>query len=147
MTVTRANLHIVPDDDSVEILSDLALRAAIQADRFLLGKSAKTAPIEELVQELRKSPILPDDEWGRGQLADAGHLSVIGRAMGTYSGNTLRTVSELSEKIRHFVDSFEAPDKIADPKSWRPFLDFCLALHSELMVRRGPIRQERNVED
>ena len=67
--------------------------------------------------------------------------------MGESSGTTLRTVSELSEKIRHLVDSFEAPDQIADPKSWRPFLDFCLALHSELMVRRGPIRQERNIED
>jgi hypothetical protein len=126
---------------SVERLSLLALEAAMELDRLIVGASTELRSVDTLFSLLDHSGDDPFVSGGPRQLANPKTLDALNRAFhGT--NVSVKTTDDIRARMSEYMQTLAQNRQAGDAEALRPLKLFCIALHNELLADNYRIRVE-----
>jgi len=106
----------------------LALRAAVELDDIIHGKSARADALAELARSLRQTTSAIGGSPSLTSLADPLSADLLYRALEQSSRQSMSTVESLVQKANSLASSLQAVTPGSEAKDLEILRNFCLAL-------------------
>ncbi len=117
-----------------EKLTDLALDAALELDRFLKGLAADQGKVTQLASILDDTANAGSDGHGARLASDPSFVVVYGRTLSEHLNTAVSTVAQLQKFVAELSKGFREDLSKQTPETLGKLRDFCLTLHRELIA-------------